>query len=103
MEDVGASIDDEAQITVGDDLLVEASETVTFEGKSGVVAVGVLAVGGSVTSLKLQTVTEAFIDDNAVIAVGDELDGQGHRHRDRGPFLVRRCRGSGAGARAPIQ
>ncbi|MCP3994539.1 MAG: hypothetical protein GY722_05665, partial [bacterium] len=73
VEDVGAYIDNQAQITVGDDLIVEASETVTFEGKAGAVAVGGLAVGGALTSLNLKTTTEAFIDDNAVIAVGDDI------------------------------
>ena len=73
VNDVGAYIDDEAQITVGNNLTVEATETVTFNGISGSVAGGSFAVGGSVTSLKVQTVTEAFIDDGAVIAVGGDL------------------------------
>ncbi|MEM8678134.1 MAG: hypothetical protein AAGF97_02160, partial [Planctomycetota bacterium] len=73
VEDVGAYIGAEAQITVGDDLTVEATETVTFEGRSGAVAIGTIAVGGSVTSLKLKTVTEAYVDQNAVVAVGDAI------------------------------
>ena len=59
---VNAFIDDNAVVTVGDDLSVNANETVTFDGLAGAAAVSASAgVGGSVTSVKLETPTRAFI------------------------------------------
>ncbi|MCG8650621.1 MAG: hypothetical protein MI861_12365, partial [Pirellulales bacterium] len=69
-EDVAAYIGEFAVITVGGDLSVTATETVEYESDAGSVAIaGSNGFGASVTLLSVGTVTEAFIDDNAIVHV----------------------------------
>ncbi len=85
--DVSAYIGAEAEVSAGGSLTLSATETVDFGGidvgalgnvTAGAVAVGGGAVGAALTSLKVHTVTEAYIDDDAVIRVGDALDVTAH-------------------------
>ncbi|MEO1529013.1 MAG: hypothetical protein AAFX06_26630, partial [Planctomycetota bacterium] len=70
VQDVGAFIGEFAEITVGGDLTVEATETITMLVRGGLVSVGGGgAFGGSATFLNVSTVTEAFVDRSTTLAV----------------------------------
>ncbi|MCA9170230.1 MAG: hypothetical protein KDB23_21280, partial [Planctomycetales bacterium] len=70
VQDVGAFVGEFAQITAGGDLTVSATETVDYFSAAGSVALaGGNGFGASVTLITVGTVTEAFIDDDAIVVV----------------------------------
>ncbi len=74
VEDVGAYIDEFAEITAGGNISVEASEDVIYDGKAGAVAAGVAsAVGGAASFLTIETQTEAFVHDGVVLNAGGDV------------------------------
>ncbi len=74
VEDVGAFIGEFAVITTGGDLNVTATATVIYNSIAGSVALaGGNGFGASVSLVTVGTVTEAFIDDDAIITVAGEV------------------------------
>ena len=61
-----------AVVTAGDDVSVLALETVTYNGQTGSVAVGVGGIGGSVTIANVGTRADAHIAGGAIVTAGGQ-------------------------------
>ncbi|MCA9247297.1 MAG: hypothetical protein KDA42_09290, partial [Planctomycetales bacterium] len=78
VQDVAAYLGEFAEVVAGGDLDIIAHETVIQDSEAGsaALALGGAGVGGSISLLRVGTVTEAFIDDDAFIDVTDKVNVQ---------------------------
>ncbi|MEL6107650.1 MAG: hypothetical protein AAFU85_16550, partial [Planctomycetota bacterium] len=80
-EDLAAFIDEGADVFVGADLTIDASEIIVVESGAGAAAVGGIAVGAAVTIVSIETDTDAYIagasaTGDSTITVGGALSVQ---------------------------
>ncbi|RJR48541.1 MAG: calcium-binding protein, partial [Desulfobacteraceae bacterium] len=67
-----AFIGQNAVVTAGDDVIVRAEEQLSFDGITGNISGGVVAVGASILIATVDSNVEAYIDNNAVITAGGD-------------------------------